>query len=216
MIWDLDQQTYVYELEGHTDQIFSMAWHPDGSLLATVSKDQRLRVYDPRRSSEPLSTGPGPSGTRGARVCWALGGTHLITTGFDKASERQVTLYDATSLTPIHKEGIDVSPAILIPFYDEDSSTLFLTGKGDATIFCFEVLAETPNFFPLSHFKCPGPHQSVSFLHKNACNVAQVEFATCFRLTTSTVEPLAFKVSRMHEKRLRATRIRHRVFMRIL
>lgn len=171
-----------------------MAWHPDGSLLATVCKDQKIRVYEPRTSSEPLMSGLGPSGTRGARVCWALGGTHLITTGFTKVSERQITLYDASALTPIHTEGIDVSPAILIPFYDEDSSTLFLTGKGDTTIFCFEVLAEAPNFFPLSHFKCPGPHQNVSFLHKNACNVAQVEFATCFRLTSSTVEPLAFKV----------------------
>ncbi|OQR76932.1 coronin-7-like, partial [Tropilaelaps mercedesae] len=200
LIWDLDQQAFVYELEGHTDQIFSMAWHPDGSLLATVCKDQKLRVYDPRKSSDPLMSGMGPSGTRGARVCWALGGTHLITTGFTKVSERQITLYDAAELTAIHTEGIDVSPAILIPFYDEDSSTLFLTGKGDTTIFCFEVLAEAPNFFPLSHFKCPGPHQSVSFLHKNACNVAQVEFATCFRLTSSTVEPLAFKVPRLRSE----------------
>lgn len=172
-----------------------MAWHPDGNLLTTVSKDQKLRIYDPRKSPQPLKTGMGPSGTRGARVCWALGGTHLITTGFTKVSERQITLYDAADLTAIHTEGIDVSPAILIPFYDEDSSTLFLTGKGDTTIFCFEVLVEAPHFFPLSHFKCPGPHQSVSFLHKNSCNVAQVEFATCFRLTSSTVEPLAFKVN---------------------
>jgi len=30
---------------------------------------------------------------------------------------------------PLNTVGLDVSPAILIPFYDEDSSTLFLTGK---------------------------------------------------------------------------------------
>lgn len=31
--------------------------------------------------------------------------------------------------TPLATVGLDVSPAILIPFYDEDSSTLFLTGR---------------------------------------------------------------------------------------
>lgn len=30
---------------------------------------------------------------------------------------------------PLNTVGLDVSPAILIPCYDEDSSTLFLTGK---------------------------------------------------------------------------------------
>lgn len=30
---------------------------------------------------------------------------------------------------PLNTVGLDVSPAILIPYYDEDSSTLFLTGR---------------------------------------------------------------------------------------
>lgn len=31
--------------------------------------------------------------------------------------------------TPLNTVGLDVSPAILMPYYDEDSSTLFLTGR---------------------------------------------------------------------------------------
>lgn len=47
-----------------------------------------------------------------------------------RVSERQISIYKATDLSaPINTVGLDVSPAILIPFYDEDSSTLFLTGK---------------------------------------------------------------------------------------
>lgn len=30
---------------------------------------------------------------------------------------------------PLNTVGLDVSPAILMPYYDEDSSTLFLTGR---------------------------------------------------------------------------------------
>ena len=31
-----------------------MNWHPDGQLFATISKDTKIRIYDPRKSSEPI------------------------------------------------------------------------------------------------------------------------------------------------------------------
>jgi hypothetical protein len=47
-----------------------------------------------------------------------------------RVSERQIQIFKADSVSvPLNTVGLDVSPAILIPFYDEDSSTLFLTGK---------------------------------------------------------------------------------------
>lgn len=35
-------------------QIFGMAWSPDGKLLATVCKDGKVCIYDPRKSAEPV------------------------------------------------------------------------------------------------------------------------------------------------------------------
>jgi coronin-7 len=56
---------------------------------------------------------------------------YLVITGFDKVSERQVYIFKVENLNQaIGMVGLDVSPAILIPFYDEDSSTLFATGRG--------------------------------------------------------------------------------------
>lgn len=47
-----------------------------------------------------------------------------------RVSERQISIYHVNNLSaPINTVGLDVSPSILIPFYDEDSSTLFSTGK---------------------------------------------------------------------------------------
>lgn len=201
IIWDLTSQQGKLRLCGYTDQILSLDWHPDGTTLATLCKDQTLRVHDPRNSDQPIREGPGPSGTRGGRVAWVLAGTHIVTSGFNKVSERQVSLYDAADLSaPLITEDIGVSPAILIPFYDEDSSTLFLTGKGDSTMFTFEVAADPPYFFPLSHYKCSGPHQAVCFLPKVACNVRDVEFATAFRLTSTAAEPLSFRVPRIRSE----------------
>lgn len=98
--------------------------------------------------------------------------------------------------------GLDVSPAILVPFYDEDSSTLFLTGRGDTTIYAYEVTDEAPFFCPLSHHRCSSLHQGLSFLPKNRCDVRSVEFAKCYRLTSNSIEPLSFTVPRLKVRRI--------------
>ena len=35
-------------------QISALSWHPDGQLLATISKDTKIRIYDPRKSPDPI------------------------------------------------------------------------------------------------------------------------------------------------------------------
>ncbi|XP_067134482.1 coronin-7 [Centruroides vittatus] len=197
-VWDLITKNVYITLQGHTDQVFTLAWSQDGQYLATVCKDQKLRIYNPRKSCMPIKEGPGPSGKRGARVTWVLGGSHLVVCGFSKVSERQIMLYSKDDLSePLATEGINVNPSILIPFYDESSSTLFLTGKGESVIFAYEVSTEASHFYPLSHYKCSGPHQAVSFLPKYVCNIAEVEFARAVRLTNTTIEPLSFTVPRL-------------------
>ncbi|XP_033210325.1 coronin-7 isoform X2 [Belonocnema kinseyi] len=203
-IWDLEPLAsgeFVkaqISLTGHTDQIFSLAWSPCGQHLASACKDGKLRIYKPRSSDTPLREGKGPVGTRGARVIWALDGRYLVVMGFDKVSERQIIVFKADNLnSPLNTVGLDVSPAILMPYYDEDSSTLFLTGRGDSTIYAFEVTEEAPHCCPLSHHRCSTLHQGLSFLPKNKCDVASVEFASALRLTNNTIEPLSFTVPRI-------------------
>lgn len=84
-VWNVnDTQKERIVLTGHTDQIFSFAWSPCGQFGATVCRDGKVRIYNPRKSSEPVQEGVGPSGTRGARIVWAIDGEYLVVTGFDK------------------------------------------------------------------------------------------------------------------------------------
>ncbi|XP_030380973.1 coronin-7 isoform X1 [Scaptodrosophila lebanonensis] len=197
-LWDLNTMNEMCALRGHTDQIFDFAWSPCGKLGASVCKDGKIRVYNPRKSETPIREGNGPVGTRGARITWALEGQYIVCTGFDKVSERQISVYNAQKLNaPLNTASLDVSPSILIPFYDEDSSTLFVTGKGDSTIYCYEITDEEPYICPLSHHRCTSLHQGLSFLTKNHCDVASVEFSKAYRLTNTTIEPLSFTVPRI-------------------
>ena len=123
---------------------------------------------------------------------------YLIVTGFSRQSERQVMIYQTRDLNCVHTETLDVSPAILIPFYDEDSSTLFLSGKGETTIYGFEIAEDAPHMFPLSPYKTNAPSQGLAFIaHKNALNVREVEFARGYRLTSTGITPISFTVPRV-------------------
>ncbi|NXN12647.1 CORO7 protein, partial [Indicator maculatus] len=178
-IWDLSTGQEALCLQGHTDQIFSLAWSPDGKKLATVSKDTRLRLYEPRCSAEPQQEGPGPEGARGARLVWVCGGDYLLVSGFDSRSERRILLYWAQALPdgPLSVLGLDVAPSTLLPFYDEDTSIVFLTGKGDTRVFLYEVTPEPPYFLECNSFTSSEPHKGFVFLPKTVCEVREVEFA---------------------------------------
>ncbi|XP_077983604.1 coronin-7-like [Glandiceps talaboti] len=197
-LWDLEMYDERITLQGHSDQIFNATWSPDGVYLATVSKDTRVRIYNPRKSISPIKEGPGPEGSRGARLIYACNGQLLVIFGFNKQSTRQIRVYSTEDLSsPVTTVDLFTSPATLIPYYDEDTSVVFCTGKGDRTVLAFEVTTQSPYLIELSAFRCENIHQAISFLPKTECDVKQVEVAKALRLTKTTIEPVVFKVPRV-------------------
>ncbi|XP_029293414.1 coronin-7-like isoform X1 [Cottoperca gobio] len=201
-LWNLETGEHVKVLTGHQDQVFGMAWSPNGKLLATVCKDGKVRIYDPRKSTAPVQEGPGPEGHRGARAVWVCDGKYLLVSGFDSRSERVLYLYSADSLSSgvIASTSVSVSPSTLIPFYDPDTSVVILTAKGDTRVHIYEIVPEAPYFMECSSFNSPEPHKGLAFLPKTECNVRDVEIAIGLLLTKTTIEPVAFKVPRVKKE----------------
>ncbi|KAM5198658.1 coronin-7 [Hipposideros larvatus] len=201
-IWDLQAGVERLRLQGHRDQIFGLAWSPNGQQLATVCKDGRLRVYEPRSDPKPLQEGPGPEGARGARIVWVCDGQCLLVTGFDSRSERQLLLYSSKALAggPLAVLGLDVAPSTLLPSYDPDTGLVLLTGKGDTRVFLYELLPEAPFFLECNSFTSPDPHKGFVLLPKTECDVCEVEFARCLRLRQSSLEPVAFRLPRVRKE----------------
>ena len=100
-----------------------------GRFLATVCRDTKIRIFDPRKSVNAVLEGGEIIPKKGARVVWAMEGQYLVVTGFSRQSERQVMVYRTEDLHLLNTVVLDVSPAIMIPHYDADSNTLFLSGK---------------------------------------------------------------------------------------
>ncbi|XP_051037279.1 coronin-7 isoform X2 [Phodopus roborovskii] len=201
-IWDLQAGAEQLRLQGHQDQIFSLAWSPDGQQLATVCKDGHVRVYEPRSSPIPLQEGQGPEGGRGARIVWVCDGRCLLVSGFDSRSERQLQLYLADALAdgPSAVLGLDVAPSTLLPSYDPDTGLVLLTGKGDTRVFLYEVLPEPPFFLECNSFTSSDPHKGFVLLPKTECDIQEVEFARCLRLRQTSLEPIAFRLPRVRKE----------------
>jgi len=135
-LWDLAScDSPRVTLTGATDTIQSIDFNPTGSLLATTSRDRKMRIYDPRAGGEAVLVQEGHGGVKGARVIWMGDTGKLASTGFSKMSDRQVGIWDmAGGLSNSKMILIDQSAGIIMPFWS-DNGILFLAGKGWASFY---------------------------------------------------------------------------------
>jgi WD40 repeat protein len=79
-LWDLETNTCLITLTGHTELVFSAAWHPDGVRLATASFDHTLKIWN-THTGECLTTLNGDNQMWG--VHWLVANSHLNYTHSD-------------------------------------------------------------------------------------------------------------------------------------
>lgn len=193
-LWDVEQGKNIITVDGHTDIIMSVDWNYNGSQLASTCKDKKLRVYDPRTNTiagEVVCH----QGVKGSRVCWMK--DKVLTIGFSKGSEREFNIYDPRNIAePLTHLSIDSSSGGIMPFFDHDTSILFLAGKGDGNIRYYEIVDEAPYFHYLTEYKSPQPQKGIAFMPKRALNISECEIARALKLHVNKVEPISFKVPR--------------------
>lgn len=199
--WDLEKQgAEGLSYKCHTDEVGSISWNWDGSQFASASRDKKLRLCDPRANSFAAET-LGHDGSRGMRIAWMGNSNKIVTAGFNKRSERQLSVYDTQKFDqPLKTITIDSSNGVITPFYDEGTGIIFLAGRGDSNIRLYEVNDEAPIIHYLNEYSSVSVQKSVARLHKSNCDVKKNEIDKFIKLTVKdVVEPFSFTVPRKSE-----------------
>eukprot|EP01118_Nematostelium_gracile_P018723 TRINITY_DN8435_c0_g1_i1.p1 TRINITY_DN8435_c0_g1~~TRINITY_DN8435_c0_g1_i1.p1 ORF type:complete len:699 (+),score=174.45 TRINITY_DN8435_c0_g1_i1:148-2244(+) len=192
-VWNTQTGKEICSVE-HPDVVHSVSWNYNGSLIATSCKDKKIRVID-ARNGNIIQSGEGHQGLKASRVKF-LGNSGLIaTTGFSKTRDRQFAIWDASNLEkPLKMNIVDSSTGVLEIFWDQDSSLLFLAGKGDGIIRIYEVADKDAT--ELTPCQSSETQKSTAILPKRGVDLMGAEIVRLFKLTASAVVPVSFVVPR--------------------
>jgi len=195
-LWDIEAQAEGLSFEDHTDVIQSVDFNADGSQIVTISKDKKIRVFDPR-DGKSVATSEGFGGMKKASVLWASNQEKILGVGFSKSSGRQYGVWDPKKLdAPLIIKDLDQSSSVIVPYYDPDVSILYIAGKGDASISYFELTKEAPYLHFLSDYRDTNSQQGACFLPKRAVDTTTCEIAHTLRLMKDSIIPISFRVPR--------------------
>jgi WD40 repeat protein len=195
-IWDIEKGDELFSIGGHSDIVQSCSWNINGSLLASACRDKKLRIIDPRAQTT-VAEQVVHQGIKGMRCNWLTDRDKIFTVGFTKTSEREFCIWDPKSLAePLARQILDSQSGVIMPFYDSETSTLFLAGKGDGNVRYYEIVDEKPYFYFLSEYKSSNPQRGMAMLPKRAVNVSACEILRLFKIESNKVEPISFTVPR--------------------
>ena len=111
-IYQVDGSKKLLTLEGHTDRIEAVSWHPSRPIIATVSRDRSLRLWD-AQSGRCVQTVAVEYPAK--QVAWNSTGDRLAcaTTSWQGQPKSRVRIFDSSNLNDADLESTE-------PPLDED------------------------------------------------------------------------------------------------
>ncbi|KAI8141932.1 hypothetical protein BJV82DRAFT_645071 [Fennellomyces sp. T-0311] len=198
-IWDANNADKpAFAIAATSEPFHAFSWKSDGSLLSTSGKGS-LTIWDPRATDQRVLTGLGHEGIKGSRVVWLGESNYLFTVGQSKFRSREFGLWDSRNLsTPLKKSSLDQSTGIMQPLYDEDTETMYLIGRGDATIRSMQLsdLITRPTIDENMACGTQASLYGATLLPKQSLHVMQAEIARVLTVVDNAVMPVSFEVPR--------------------
>ena len=204
-LWDIEKGSEINTVTGcHPELIQDVAWNYSGNTYATSCKDKKVRFVDARGATVTSIDGA-HEGAKSVKMTYLGAQEQLLTVGFTKQSMRQFKIWDPRNLSKeLKKMDIDQGSGVIMPFFDADTSILYLAGKGDGNIRYYEIVGENcQDIFVINDFKSSVSTKGAAWIPKTSMNVSKCETARILKLSVTnnhtTVEPLCFTVPRKSE-----------------
>ncbi|XP_061134211.1 coronin-1C-A-like isoform X1 [Syngnathus typhle] len=197
IIWNVGTGEAMISLDDmHPDMIYSVCWNRNGSLICSACKDKSIRIIDPRKEEIIAEKEKAHDGARPMRAIFLKDGK-VLTTGFNRRSERLIALWDPQNLEePMNMHCLDASNGVLLPFYDPDTNLVYCCGKGDSSIRYFEVTDEDPYVHYLSSYISKESQRGMGCMPKRGLDVNKCEIARYYKLHERKCEPIVMTVPR--------------------
>ena len=125
----------------------------------------------------------------------------MITTGSSKGGDRELAAWDLRNTgSPLKKLSLDKGSGVLYPFYDPDTTVLFVSGKGDGNVRYFEVVGDSNYLYYLESFKSNNICRGFSFTPKYTVDTSVCEIMKGVKLTNNnSIDLISFRVPRRSE-----------------
>lgn len=207
ILWDVgaSQVARKFSIDAGTA---ALDWTYDGSLLLASCRDKKLRGYDIRAGCEtPVwETEPhlGSSKSFRAKSAFVNGQNFIVSAGNPaRKGGREVAVLDLRAPTDVvTAKTIDSQNGAMMPYFDEVTGVLWLWGRGDTTVRHLEMKNNNGLSAVLGHeFRTAGagPHVGFAALPSRTFDVPNLQVAKFLRLTSTTVERVAFTLPRTPE-----------------
>ncbi|XP_029467331.1 coronin-6 isoform X2 [Rhinatrema bivittatum] len=207
MVWQIPDYTPVRSitepivtLEGHSKRVGIITWHPTArNVLLSAGGDNVIIIWNVG-TGEALFVLNDIHTDLIYNVCWNQNGSLISTTCKDKKvriiDPRKKLVVTKSFDEPIVLQEMDTSNGVLLPFYDPDSSIVYLCGKGDSSIRYFEITDEPPYVHYLNTYSSKEPQRGMGFMPKRGLDVSKCEIARFYKLHERKCEPIVMTVPR--------------------
>uniref|UniRef100_A0A8C8WTG0 Coronin n=1 Tax=Panthera leo TaxID=9689 RepID=A0A8C8WTG0_PANLE len=207
MVWQIPDYTPmrnitepIITLEGHSKRVGILCWHPTArNVLLSAGGDNVIIIWNVGTGEVLLSLDDMHPDVIHS-VCWNSNGSLLATTCKDKTlriiDPRKGQVVANNFEEPVALQEMDTSNGVLLPFYDPDSSIVYLCGKGDSSIRYFEITDEPPFVHYLNTFSSKEPQRGMGFMPKRGLEVNKCEIARFYKLHERKCEPIIMTVPR--------------------
>ncbi|XP_038615644.1 coronin-6 isoform X3 [Tachyglossus aculeatus] len=207
MVWQIPDYTPVRNLtepivtlEGHSKRVGILSWHPTArNVLLSAGGDNAIIIWNVGTGEMLLSLDALHPDLIHS-VCWNANGSLLATTCKDKSlriiDPRKGQVVASNFEEPMALQEMDTSNGVLLPFYDPDTSIVYLCSKGDSSIRYFEITEEPPFVHYLNTFSSKEPQRGVGFMPKRGLDVSKCEIARFYKLHERKCEPIIMTVPR--------------------